>query len=319
MFSLLTLGLLAASNAPVDVDYPGPPLYAPQNPIEANRSVLFAPPLLMPAEQWSTSLAFDYASAIELYGTGIRGVILDAELGRLQLTLARRIDANWFVLGQFGVQGAYSGFMDRFIDWYHSLVGVDYFARDVRPLNKYAYSVTYEKGKTINYGPVDLGLADSKLGIGYMFGRHAQVLLVFGIPTSTNPGYQAGTLQTGLIATGELGLASWFLLTGSVGVGFTPRTGTLALFQNVFFASFSGGARFKLTWRNFLYFNIFVQTPPYKNTGLNPMDYTDFSIDFGYIFRLAKGSEFWVAITEDPFPDGPALDVTFRFGFRAGF
>jgi hypothetical protein len=319
MVSLLTLGLLAASFTPGTPEFPGPPLYAPQNPIEANRSVLFAPPLLMPAEQWSTSIAYDYASAIELYGTGTRQVLLDAELARLQLTLTRRIDANWFVLGQVAVQGAYSGFMDTFINWYHSLVGVDYFARDVRPLNKYAYSVTYEQGKTIRYGPVDLGLADSKLGVGRMLGPHAQVLLVFGIPTSTNPGYQAGTLQTGLIATGELGLSSWLLCTGSVGIGFTPRTGTLALYQNWFFASFSGGARFKLTWRNFLFFNIFVQTPPYKNTKLNPMDLTDFSIDFGYIFRIQKGTELWVAITEDPFPDGPALDVTFRLGLRTGF
>lgn len=319
MVSLLTLGLLAASFTPGTPEFPGPPPYAPQNPIEANRSVLFAPPLMMPADLWSTTVAFDYASAIELYGNGVRSVTLDAELGRLQITLARRIDANWFVLGQFGVQGAYDGFMDRFIDWYHSLVGVDYFAREVRPLNKYKYSITYEQGKTLHYGPVDLGLADSKLGIGRMLGPHAQILLVFGIPTSTNPGYQAGTLQTGLIATGELGLASWLLFTGTVGIGFTPRTGTLALYQNVFFASFSGGARIKLTWRNFLFFNIFVQTPPYKNTTLSPMDYTDFSIDFGYILRLQKGTELWVAITEDPFPDGPALDVAFRFGFRTGF
>jgi hypothetical protein len=223
------------------------------------------------------------------------------------------------VLGQFGVHGAYDGFIDQFINWYHSLLGVDYFQRQVRPINKYAYSITYEQGRTLRYDPVDLGLMDSKIGVGRMLGQHAQLLLVLGIPTGTNLGYTAGTLQTGLIATGELGLSSWMLVTGSVGVGFTPRTGTLAQYQNLFFVSFSGGARFKLTWRNFLYFNIFVQTPPYANTGLSPMDYADFSIDFGYILRIAKGTEMWFAITEDPLPDGPALDVTFRVGFRTGF
>ena len=319
MYSLLTLGLLAASFNPGTPDFPGPPPWSPINPIEANRSVLFAPPLLMPAEVWSTTVAYDYASAIELYGNGVRSMILDAELARLQFTVTRRLDKDWFVLGQFAVQGSYSGFMDSFINWYHSILGVDYYARDIRPLNKYAYDVTYERGKTISYGPVDLGIADSKVGIGRMFGPHLQLMLVLGLPTSTNPGYQAGTLQTGLIATGELGLASWLLVTGSMGIGFTPRTGTLALYQNVFFASFSGGMRFKLTWRNFLFFNLWVQTPPYKGTDLSPMDLTDFSIDFGYILRLSKGTEFWFSITEDPFPDGPALDVTFRLGFRAGF
>ena len=103
MYSLLTLGLLAASFTPGTPDFPGPPPWAPINPIEANRSVLFAPPLLMPRELWSTTVAYDYASAIELYRTGVRGVLLDAELARLQFTITRRLDEHWFVLGQFAV------------------------------------------------------------------------------------------------------------------------------------------------------------------------------------------------------------------------
>jgi uncharacterized protein DUF3187 len=319
MLSLLVIGVLAAQPALQPPDFSGLPLFAPQNPIEANRSVLFAPPLMMPRETWGFSFNLDYASAIELYAQGSRGMTLDAELGRFQVWLTRRIDERWFVFGQVQIQGAYDGFMDRFIDWYHSLLGVQYIAREIRPLNKYRYSITYEKGRTIAYGPVDLGIGDSRVGAGLMLGRHAQLLLVFGLPTSTAPGYRAGTLQTGIILMGEAPLLSFVTMSGSIGMGFTPKTGTLAPYENWFFMSFSGGPRVRLSWRNFLYGNIFVQTPPFHGTDLRPMDLVDFSIDFGWMFRVDPHTELWLGIVEDPFPDGPALDVTFRFGIRSTF
>jgi hypothetical protein len=320
MLSLLALGVLAVQHPALEPpDFSGLPPWAPQNPIEANRSVLFAPPLMMPQGTWGLTLALDYSSAIELYGAGQRSMILDAELGRFQVWLTRRIDDRWFAFAQVQIQGAYDGFMDRFIDWYHSVLGVSYIARDLRPLNKYKYEIVYGKGKSLSYGPVDLGIGDSRIGIGRMLGSHAQLLLVLGLPTSTNPGYRAGTLQTGLILTGEAPLLSFLTVSGSVGVGFTPRTGTLAEFENVFFVSFSGGPRVRLSWRNFLYANLFIQTPPFHDTDLRPMDLVDFTIDFGWMFRIDPRTELWVGIVEDPFPDGPALDVAFRVGLRTSF
>jgi Protein of unknown function (DUF3187) len=319
MISLLVLGVLAAKPPPPPPDFSGLPPWAPQNPIEANRSVLFAPPLMMPAGDWGLTFAFDYASSIELYSYLNKGITLDAELGRLQVWLTRRIDDRWFVFGQVQIQGAYDGFMDRFINWYHSLLGVKYDARSIRPLNKYKYSITYEKEQTISYGPVDLGIGDSRIGLGRMLGHHAQVLLVLGLPTSTAPGYRAGTLQTGLIIMGEAPLLPWLTVSGSVGVGFTPKTGTLAPYEKTVFFSFSGGPRVRLSWRNFLYANLFVQTPPFHGTDLRPMDLVDFTIDFGWIFRIDPRTELWLGIVEDPFPDGPALDVAFRFGIKTAF
>jgi len=319
MLSLLALGILAAQPPLEPPDFSGLPPWAPQNPIEANRSVLFAPPLMMPRGDWGLTFALDYASAIELYAYGVRGMTLDAELGRFQVWLTRRVDDRWFVFGQVQIQGAYDGFMDRFINWYHSVLGVKYAARAQRPLNKYRYSITYEKGRTIQYGPVDLGIGDSRIGVGRMLGEHAQILLVLGLPTSTAPGYRAGTLQTGLVLMGEAPLLPWLTVSGSVGVGFTPKTGTLSAYENTVFFSFSGGPRVRLSWRNFLYGNLFVQTPPFHGTDLRPMDTTDFTIDFGWMFRVDPRTELWLGIVEDPFPDGPALDVAFRFGIRTAF
>ena len=320
MLSSLLLGVLAAAPAvATPPDFSGLPPLAPQNPLEANRSVLFAPPLMMPQGDWGLTVNFDYASAIELYSAGARSMTLDAELGRFQIWLTRRITDRWFVLGQVQIQGAYAGFMDQFIDWYHSLLGVTYYARQLRPRDQFSYEVVYGKGQVLRYRPVDLAIGDTRVGVGLTLGAHAQLLLVLGLPTSTAIGYGAGTVQTGLILTGEAGLLSWLTVSGSIGVGFTPKTGTLADFQNVLFASFSGGPRVRLSWRNFLYANLFVQTPPFHATGLRPMDLNDFSIDFGWIFRIDRQTELWLGIVEDPLPDGPALDVAFRLGLKTAF
>ncbi len=119
--------------------------------------MLFAPPLMMPRGDWGLTLNLDYASSIELYSQGQRAMTLDAELARVQVWLTRRIDERWFVFGQFQIQGAYPGFMDSFIDWYHSLLGVRYAARELRPPNKFDYDVLYGKGQNLRYRPVDLG------------------------------------------------------------------------------------------------------------------------------------------------------------------
>ena len=209
-------------------DFSGLPPWAPQNPLEANRSVLFAPPLMMPQGDWGLTVAFDYASSVELYSQGQRSVTLDAELARLQVWLTRRITERWFVFGQVQIQGAYDGFMDQFLDWYHSLPrGEVHRARAAHPNNRFDYEVVYGKGQTLRYRPVDLAIGDTRLGVGWMLGAHAQLLFVLGLPTATALGYGAGTLQTGLILTGEAPLLSWLTLSGSVGVGFTPKTGTL--------------------------------------------------------------------------------------------
>ena len=160
--------------------FSGLPPWAPQNPVEANRSVLFAPPLMMPKGDWGLTFALDYSSAIELYSGGGRGITFDAELGRFQTWLTRRIDDRWFIFGQVQIQGAYYGFMDRSSTGTTRCWGSSTSPARFRPLNKYEYSITYERGKTIRDGPVDLGIGDSRIGIGRMLGQHAQVLLVLG-------------------------------------------------------------------------------------------------------------------------------------------
>ena len=113
--SLVVLGALSVSPALVEPpDFSGLPPWGPQNPIEANRSVLFAPPLMMPrGGAWGLTLNFDYASAIDGGAPALK-LELDQTSGnngtRLQLTITvLRADTHYggevFVLESFGPDG----------------------------------------------------------------------------------------------------------------------------------------------------------------------------------------------------------------------
>jgi hypothetical protein len=300
-------------------DFPGLPIFGPMNPFEYTRSALFSPPLLRPTGTWAFSLQLDYASAIELYGNVPNSMLLDAELGHLTFTATFRLSPRVFLLVAGGAQGAYRGFLDAPLDAYHSLLGIDYRARDLRPNNVFGYN--FQSNKSIEYyRPVDLTLLDTRLGIGWMIAEDLQLLGTLVVPTAWVDGYAAHTVQFGVILTWQRPLWSWFVFQGTLGLGATPRTdGLIRPYQNVVFGSASLGGRARLSERNYLYANFFFQSSIYRNTGDPPLDYWDISLDFGWMFRTDAGWEFSAGITEDPLAAGPAVDVILRFGVRHGF
>lgn len=309
----------ARSPAEAWSDFPGLPIFGSMNPLEYTRSALFSPPILRPAKDWAFSLQFDYASAIELYGNDPNSVLLDAELGHLTFTATFRVTPTVFLLVQGGVQGAYRGFLDSPLNFYHSLLGISYQARDLRPKNKFGYY--FQSGSTRQtYKPVDLTLLDTRLGAGFMLTDELQLLATLVVPTAWFDGYAAHTLQVGAILTWQRPLWSWLLFQGTLGLGATPRTdGLLGPYQNLVFLSASVGGRARLSQHNYLYLNFFFQTPIYSGTGDPALDYVEGSLDFGWMFRNDSGWEFSVGMTEDPVAAGPAVDIIFRFGVRHGF
>jgi hypothetical protein len=300
-------------------DFPGLPIYAPMNPFEYTRSALFSPPLLRPAGTWAFSLQLDYASAIELYDNKPNSVLLDAELGHLTFTATFRLSRNVFLLVNGGVQGAYRGFLDAPLDVYHSVLGITYRARDLRPENVFGYNFRSET-EIQAYKPVDLTLLDTRVGVGWMIADDLQLLGTLVLPTAWVDGYAAHTVQFGLLLTWQRPLWSWFVFQGTLGLGATPRTdGMLRPYQNLVFGSASLGGRARLSQRNFLYVNSFFQSSIYRNTGDHPLDYWDISVDVGWMFRTDAGWEFSAGLTEDVLAAGPALDIILRFGVRHGF
>ena len=300
-------------------NFPGQPLYTTTVPLEYERSALFAPPLLLPKGCFAFSTRFDYASAILLYNSH-NSVLLDAEIGHLDFAFTLKLTPSLFLLAMGGVQGAYAGFMDQFLNWYHGLFGIPYPARAMRPINKFGYYFQVGTERE-TFKPVGLQLLDTTLGVGWMLGQHLQLLGVVVVPTAWVNGYAAHTVQFGAMLTYQTPfLWSWLQLQATLGVGATPKAGggLLEPYQNVVFDSFSLGLKARLSEHNFLYANFFLQSPIYHHTYDPPLDISDGSLDFGWMFRTDSDWEFWVGVTENPVVNGIANDVVFVFGARYG-
>ncbi|HEY9016191.1 MAG TPA: DUF3187 family protein, partial [Gemmatimonadales bacterium] len=139
-FPLLLLALLLPV-APRAALAQGLPELAPLNPMSTSRSGLYFQPYRAPAPgRWKTTLSLDYASAIEYNDYSSADYILDSELLRISIGLSRDLGQRTFLLLDGSIGGAYAGFMDGFLDWYHGALGIRMVEREQRPRDRFLYT-----------------------------------------------------------------------------------------------------------------------------------------------------------------------------------
>jgi len=311
------LGMLLAGLAlPAAAWAQGLPSYAPVNPVAASRSGVYFQPFQEPHPgRWTSSLALDYANTIEYNQLPAASYVLDSEILRLRLTAARDLDRRAFLQLDTDVGGAYNGFLDGFLDWYHGLFGIDIPERRKRPRDAFLYQITLPGRATIQRRSSDLFLGDVRAGLGIRLTPKLQTLLSITLPTTTGPaGYGRGTLSASLLNSLRLVLNPRVVYEGSLGLGYTPSHGALASVERTVFVAGSSGLRYRFWGRQSLYANLFLHSPYYHGTTLPGLDRRDMALDFGWLLATRRGPEWRIGMTEDPEPSGPAVDLTFRLG-----
>ena len=294
----------------------GLPAYVPINPMADSRTPLGFEPFRGPrADSWSGELALDYASTIEhVEGPRVR-YDLDSEILRLRLRVARDLGPRAFIELDAPLGGSYAGFLDGFLDWYHSLLGIRLEERDRRPRDAFLYQLELPDGVLRTRKPSALFLGDVRLAAGLRHGRRLQTVATIFLPTSTAPaGYGRGTVAVGLVTTARIPLAAPLTYEGSLGLGVTPTHGDLSAYQRTTFVSASSGMRWRFWGRQSLYANLFYHSPYYHGTTAPALDRRDLALDFGWILATRKGREWRLGLTEDPEPSGPGVDLVFRLG-----
>jgi hypothetical protein len=294
----------------------GLPPYAPVNAVADSRTALAFEPYRAPRpRRWSYGVSLDYASAIEYFIAPRANYVLDAELLRLRLRVARDLSPSAFVMADVAAQGSYAGFLDGFLDWYHNLLGITIEARELRPKNSFLYRLELPDGAVHTRGPSDLFLGDVRLAAGIRRGSHFQAIASVTLPTSTGPeGYGRGVVGAALMATVHAPLSRPLIYEGSLGLGYTPAHGDLAAYQRTTFVSGSSGIRWRFWGRQSLYANLFLHSPYYHDTTIPSLDREDLALDFGWILATKSGREWRLGMTEDPEPSGPGVDLIFRLG-----
>ncbi len=294
----------------------GLPELAPLNPMGSSRTGLYFQPFIDPAPgRWVTSIGLDYASVIEYNRLPPADYVLDSELLRVALSLRRDLGARSFLTLQASAGGAYAGFMDGFLDWYHGALGIRVTERERRPRDRYLYTITVPSESTLVRSRSDFFLQDLRVGWGVRHGSRSQTVLSATLPTSTGPdGFGRGVPSLSLLHTFRSLPANPVIFEGSVGVGFTPRHGEFRQEQRQVLFAATSGLRYRVWGRQSLYANLFYHTPYYSNTTLPALDLRELSLDFGWILKPRRGGEWRIGLTEDLEPGGPGVDVVLRFG-----
>jgi hypothetical protein len=294
------------------------PPYASVNPVITSRSGLYSQPYIDPDRPWSVRLLLDYASSVEISinEQPPASVVLDGELLRLNATVVRNLGSA-FVGASAAFKGAYDGFLDGFLDWYHSLTGLRVAARETRPRNAFDYTLDLPDGRRIVRPRSSGFLGDVRLLAGHRHTRHWQTTLAVTLPTGTGPpGYDRGTVSVSGITTVRAPLDDHFTFEGTAGLGYTPRHGDLSDLQRTVFRSASGGLRFRFWGRQAAFVNLFYQSGSYTGTSLRALDRRELTLDYGFLLKAGKGPEWFLGMTEDLEPRGPAIDLSFRIGAR---
>jgi hypothetical protein len=314
---VVSTGLLASLLflAPA-ADAQGLPAYRPVNPVADSRTALGFEPYRSPMPgAWSAGLALDYANAIEHVAEPSGSFDLDSEILRLRLRVARAVGARGFVELDAGVGAGYPGFLDGFLHWYHSLLGITLRERERRPRNAFLYQLELPDGQLLTRRSTGLFLGDVRLSAGMRHGRHLQTVATLTLPTSTAPaGYGRGVVAGGVVTTVRAPLGGRVVYEGSLGAGYTPRHGDLTAYQRTTFLSGSSGLRWRFWGRQSIYANLFVHSPYYHDTTIPALDRRELSLDFGWILATRGGLEWRLGLTDDMEPSGPAVDLVFRLG-----
>jgi hypothetical protein len=293
----------------------GLPAFAPLNPVASSRSGLYFHPFRDPAPGWTTAVALDYASVIEYNRLDDADYVLDSEVLRLSFGVTRDIGRRTFLELSAGVRGAYAGFLDGFLDWYHGALGISISERERRPQDRFLYSITLPDGRHVNRGRSDLFLGDLGLALGFRYNTSLQSVLSLTLPTSTGPeGYGRGVPSLALLNTLRAPINPRMVYEGSVGIGVTPAHGPMADLQHTTFLALSSGLRHRIWGSQSLYAHLFYHSPYYLQTSLPALDRRELSLDFGWILTSQGGGEWRMGLTEDLEPGGPGVDLVFRVG-----
>lgn len=293
----------------------GLPAFSPINPIAAARSGLGFEPYRDPLPgRWAVSLGLDYASTIESNELPRATYLLDSELLRIDLAVRRDLGRRSFVVAGTEVRGAYAGFLDGFLDWYHGVLGLEIPERERRPQDEFLYTVESASGGVLRAAPSDLFLGDTRVGLGLRWTTHLQSVAALTLPTSTGPeGYGKGVASVSLLNTVRAPLTRRLVYEGGFSTGYTTRHGGLAAHQRELMVAASSGLRWGIWGRHSIYGNFFYHSPYYEGTTLPSLDRREVSFDFGWILA-GRGSEWRLGMTEDLEPGGPAIDLVFRMG-----
>ena len=296
------------------------PPYVPANPLLESRSALYAQPYLVARTGWQFRFVSDYYNAVEeaqAPAPNPRTSVFDAEVLQADLWVTHDLSPHVLVLVNLPLRGAYNGFLDGFLNWYHNVIGLAVPARNDLPTDHFQWDFRLPDTSISRTRPWTF-LGDLRAGVGWRRGR-AEVIASVTLPTATigADGWTRHVVGTSLAVVGDLVRTSRVVADASVSTGITPTTGALARYQRSAFAAGMVTMRWRFAGQQAVFGGVWAQSSNWRSTGFDAMDDTEVTSDFGFLLHVRPGwPELQLGMTQDLLPRGPAMDVGFTVGLR---
>lgn len=268
----------------------------------------------------SFSISLSHFSIFMVRSSSDWSVNLDMELTELSLRYKKSI----FNLFELGIDVPFlslnSGFMDGFLESYHSAFGFSDYGRSTRPKNDFLYEIKKDGVIIIKGENGRTSIGDIRISAKRMIFANDPVVSIkldLELPTGdASNGYGNGSFDAGLSLLVNKRLFEKIKSYLNVGI---VSPGDLKGYEKIELKEFYyGGIGIEAAyWTSLSIFGqVSVQTSPFPNTGISTVDRTAALLSIGGRYSTNKNSmEF--SFTEDINTSG-APDFTIAFLFKKG-
>ena len=308
-------------------------VYAAQGPLKASNAHpiirLFLNPVLETPEVLDRgsalgSASFDYGSVCIVSASDKWDINMDMEF--TILTLSLKMGLPWQAEGAISFPFLYyqRGFLDPFVNWFHSRLGVSDIGRERSPTNDYSYRIRkhgntwFRPGNKESVGPGDGVISLKKC----LFDNSDNVLSIKGAlkaPTGDPElGLGSGEFDAGIMLLFEHGFDTWRFYLG-VGYEWLGTPDTYDDFDPDISDTKSASFALEYIWSDNLSLltQVEARSSPFTDTDISNLDRDFFGISFGGKYRLSNTTGIEFAFSEDL--SEAAADFTVHVGIVFSF
>ncbi|MGA1824818.1 MAG: DUF3187 family protein [bacterium] len=309
-FYFLSPCLAACGNGPLHTQNHFPPHLMFLKPMPgSSRSI--------PRNSLKATLVIDYSSVFLDAQSEEWLLLIDLEMTVVDISLEYGL-TTWL---SFSVDMPFvsmnSGFLDGFLETYHTTFDFPNYGREKRPKNDFAY---YIKKNNQDWFYAEQGgchIADSTISFNFHVNT-ASLSYTVKMPTgSEEKGFGSGHVDHGFFLFSQFSLRPFTIyLNPSVIILSDPKTlGPDIPVKNMF--GLFGALEYPFNQSLSLISQLDYYTSPFENTRIKQLDSDSMEITFGLIYRIGRDMDVEFGFSEDLFHAAP--DFTVHTAIRYGF
>jgi len=282
-------------------------------------------PQTLNKDQFELQIQTTFSNIFEYSPFNTTFVNFDMEIWRTALTFGYGLTEQLDVRVEIPFLSNGGGFLDGFINWYHSVFNAPTGGRELVGNNQFSYRLTQGGTTLINHSPAIIGLSDIIIRFKYLLSDHwnlpfkVAIASYIKLPTGqTSKGFSSGHIEPGFSLFFEKSLKRFHFAT-QVGYVFLTGHANLDSIMSQGFFQFGQSLEFQL-WNGLsIITQITGNTSAFKN--VDATDLTEIVLDLNvgvagsFPLKHSFFDEFFYqwSFSEDILSSGPSVDFSILF------